>query len=101
VPKYKVVILEQAISDLVESCHYYNDKVSGLGNEFEDEVFNLLEIIKENPLIFPIKYSTIHEAVLLNFPFVINYEVNGNQIIVYAVFHSKRNPAKKPKRKRK
>ena len=55
-PKYKVVILEQAISDLVESCHYYNDKVSGLGNEFEDEVFNLLEIIKENPLIFTMKF---------------------------------------------
>lgn len=100
-PNYKLIILEQAISEIVESCNYYNGKVSGLGHEFEDEIFNLLEIIKENPLVFPIKFSNIHEAVLLSFPFVINYEVIGKQVIVYAVFHTKRNPDKKLKGKRK
>ncbi len=99
-PKFKVIIIEQAISEIAESCTYYNNKVSGLGIEFEDEVFNLLEIIKENPLIFPIKFSNIHEAVLLSFPFVINYEILDRQIIVHAVFHTKREPAKKIKKKR-
>ncbi len=33
------------------------------------------------------------------FPFVINYEILGKQIIVSAVFHTKRNPAKEKKRK--
>jgi len=42
VPNYKIIILEQAISELAESCSFYNDKVSGLGFEFEEEVFQHL-----------------------------------------------------------
>jgi hypothetical protein len=101
VPGYKIVVLEQAISDIAESCLYYNKQVYGLGFEFEEEIFQLFEIIKENPLLFPIKFATIHEAVVLSFPFVINYEVLGKQIIVISVFHTKRHPSKKTKKKRK
>ena len=98
---YKIVILEQAISEIAESCLYYNKKVPGLGFEFEEEVFQLMRIINSNPLLFPIKFAHIHEAVVTRFPFVINYKVFGKQIIVSAVFHVKQNPDKKIKRKRK
>lgn len=80
---------------------FYNDKHAGLGFEFEEEVFRLLEIINKNPLLFTIKFAHIHEAVLARFPFVINYEVFGKEIIVSAVFHAKQNPVEKVKRKHK
>jgi len=64
-------------------------------------VFQLLNLIKNNPSLFPIKFAHIHEAVVARFPFVINYEVFGKQIIVSAVFHTKQNPDKKTTRKRK
>ena len=100
-PSYKIIILEQAISEIAESCLYYNNKLQGLGFEFEEEIFQLLELIKDNPLLFPIKFAHIHEVVVARFPFVINYEVFGKQIIVSAVFHTKQHPDKKIKRKRK
>ncbi len=100
-PSYKIIILEQAISEIAESCLYYNKKVPGLGLEFEEEIFQLLEIIKYNPYLFPIKFAHIHEAVVTRFPFVINYEVSEKQIIVSSIFHTKRHPDKKIKRKRK
>jgi hypothetical protein len=99
VPSYKIIILEQTISEIADSCLYYNNKVQGLGFEFEEEIFNLLELIKDNPLLFPIKFDQIHEAVVTRFPFVINYEVFGKEIIVSAVFHTKQHPDKKIKRK--
>ena len=97
----KLIILERAVSELEDACLYYNDKVGGLGFEFEEEVVALLELIKVNPLIFPIKFAHIHEAEMKRFPFVINYEVFGKQIIVSAIFHVKQNPVKKIKRIRK
>lgn len=100
-PSYKVIILEQAISEIADSCMYYNKELPGLGFEFEEEVFQLLEVIQDSPLLFPIKFAHIHEAVVRRFPFVINYEVSGKQIIVSAVFHAKRHPDKKIKRGRK
>lgn len=95
----KLIILECAVNDLEDACLFYNEKISGLGVEFEEEVVALLELIKDNPLLFPIKFAHIHEAVMKRFPFVINYEISGKQIIVSAIFHVKQNPTKKIKRK--
>jgi hypothetical protein len=100
-PSYKITILEQAITEIANSCIYYDNKIPGLGSEFEEEVFQLFELIKDNPLLFPVKFANIHEAVVTRFPFVVNYEVYGKQIIVSAVFHTKQHPDKKIKRKRK
>ena len=99
---YKIIVLEQAVSELENACEYYNNQISGLGFEFEEEIFSILELIKDNPLLFPIKFAHIHEAVVRRFPFVITYEITEKQIIVSAIFHVKRNPRKKKlRRKRK
>jgi hypothetical protein len=100
-PSYKIILLEEAISEITESSLFYNENAPGLGLEFEMEVFQLLERIKDNPLLFPVKFANIHEALLTRFPFVVTYEIFGKQIIVSAVFHTKRNPNKKIKRRRK
>lgn len=99
--KYKLIILEQAVSEFEDACLYYNDQIPGLGFEFEEEIFALLELLNHNPLLFPIKFAHIREAVVSRFPFVINYEITEKAIIVSAIFHSKQNPDKKSKRKRK
>lgn len=96
---YKLVVIESAISELEDSALYYNMQVDGLGFEFEEEIAILLETIKRNPLLFPIKFAHIHEAVVKRFPFVINYEISGKEIIVSAIFHVKQNPIKKKKPK--
>jgi hypothetical protein len=101
VATYQIIILEPAVAEIAGSCLYYDEKLPGLGIEFEEEVFKLLELIKNNPLLFPVKFSHIREAVMARFPFVINYEVYGKQIIVSAIFHTKRHPVKKTKRRRK
>lgn len=100
-PSYKIIILEEAISEITESCLFYNEKAPGLGLEFEEEVFQLFERIMQNPLLFPVKFVNIHEALLPRFPFVVTYEIFGKKIIVSGVFHTKRNPDKKIKRRRK
>ena len=96
---YKLLILERAVFELEDACMYYNEQVAGLGYEFEEEIVVLLELIKENPLLFPVKFAHIHEAVVKRFPFVINYEISEKQVIVSAIFHVKQNPTKKRKRK--
>lgn len=99
--KYKLIILERAVSELEDACLYYNVQVSGLGFEFEKEIFLLLELINDKPLLFPVKFAHIREAVVKRFPFVINFEVSEKVIIVSAIFHTKQSPDKKTKRKRK
>jgi hypothetical protein len=98
---YKIVLVEQAVDEFEKACVYYNDKVVGLGFEFEKEVIELLAVVQKNPLLFSIKFENVHEAVVKSFPFVVTYEVIDKLIIVLSVFHTNQKPAKKMKRKKK
>jgi len=98
---YKLIVTELAFAELENSIRYYNIKEPGLGFEFEEEVILILDLIKNNPLLFPIKFAHIHEAILKRFPFVINYELIEKEIVVSAIFHAKQNPIRKTKRERK
>ncbi|MEO5569757.1 MAG: type II toxin-antitoxin system RelE/ParE family toxin [Bacteroidia bacterium] len=96
---YKLIVTEAAILQLEESCLFYEDKKKGLGFEFEQEIADVLEIIEDNPFLFPVKFAHLHEAVVRRFPFVIVYEITEKQIVVVSIFHTKQNPSKKKKKK--
>lgn len=97
--KYSIVLAETAIVQLEAHTKFYEEKRSGLGLEFEDEIFETITYIQSNPNLFPLKFETFHEAVVSRFPFVIVYEVIGKTVLVASVFNTNQNPIKKKKTK--
>lgn len=95
---FKLIFLEPAIIDLENAFQYYEEKVNGLGIEFENEVIEVVKLIRRNPSLFPIKFATVHEALIKRFPYIITYEVLEKKIVVLAVFNTNQNPKKKVKR---
>ena len=94
--KFQVVILEKAFQEIENARDYYENNQINLGTSFTKEVFSILEILETNPLLFPIKFNNIREAVINKFPFVVIFEVlPNNEIIVLSVFHFRRNPEDK------
>ena len=94
--KFQVVILEKAFQEIENARDYYENNQINLGTSFTKEVFSILEILETNPLLFPVKFKNISEAVLNKFPFVVIFEVlPNNEIIVLSVFHFRRNPEDK------
>jgi hypothetical protein len=92
---FKLIFLEPAIIDLENAFQYYEGKVNGLGIEFENEVVEAVKLIRRNPLLFPIKFANVHEALINRFPYVLTYEVVEKHILVLAVFNTHQNPKKK------
>lgn len=97
--EFKLIIVESAIIEIEDACIYYNNQLVGLGYEFEEEIFTLLELINGNPLLFPIKFAYFREATVKRFPFIIIYEIVEKEIIVTAIFHTKQSPDKKARHK--
>jgi plasmid stabilization system protein ParE len=94
--KFQVVILEKAFHEIENARDYYENNQINLGTSFTNEVFSILEILESNPLLFPVKFKNIREAVINKFPFVVIFEVlPNNEIIVLSVFHFRRNPEDK------
>lgn len=57
---FDLIIVEQAIIEMEDTCDFYNARVNGLGAKFSEEVFELLDKILLNPLLFPVKFERIH-----------------------------------------
>jgi hypothetical protein len=68
-----------------------------LGKQFLVYFRGYLKILKTNPELFSIKkLPFFRELPLKKFPFVIPYEVFQDEVVIYSVFHTSRNPTNKP-----
>ena len=91
--KYILLVKDEAIQDMTEAFDWYENKRAGLGAEFLDEVDQCYDRIIQTPE----HYQTHKEqriAVMHRFPYKIVYEIEGETIVVFAVYHDKRNPKK-------
>ncbi len=93
-----VVILREALDDLVEARIWYEDRSLGLGDRFLDRVDDCIDRIRKNPELYERVYKDYRRAVVHRFPYVVFYESSVNTITVYSVFHSAQDPKKWRKR---
>jgi plasmid stabilization system protein ParE len=94
--KYSLEIKEEAVLDIKEAYLYYEEQKVGLGNRFLETLESYLERVQKYPEHYQIKRKPSREAFIKKFPYIIIYEIEEDKIIVYAVFNTWRNPAKKP-----
>jgi plasmid stabilization system protein ParE len=84
----------EAENDIHDASVWYESQRLLLGHDFLDAVETAFSRISENPLQFPILYRGTRRALLSRFPFGVFFRLNGQTIIVLAVLHASRNPAR-------
>ncbi|MBC6366960.1 type II toxin-antitoxin system RelE/ParE family toxin [Algoriphagus sp. AK58] len=95
---FDLEILEEAKFEIEEAFHFYESKQLGLGVYFLENLYERFNSISTDPLKYKIKRSPFREALLSKFPHLVIFEVFDEKILVYSVFHTSRNPIKKPKK---
>lgn len=97
---YHIEFHPQAVQELEDSYTWYEERSVGLGERFINAVSKRLKLLAATPEIFPKKRKNYREVTVDSFPFTIIYEVFNEEakVLVYYVFHSKRNPKIKYKR---
>jgi mRNA-degrading endonuclease RelE of RelBE toxin-antitoxin system len=97
---YKVLFHPLASKEFSDAYSWYEARLSGLGNRFENLLYERIRSISESPLTFPKKLKAYHEAKIDSFPYLIVYKVYPKKKIVFvtAVYHTSRNPRKKYRR---
>jgi plasmid stabilization system protein ParE len=93
--KYSLVIKEEAVAEIEDSYYYYEEQLPGLGELFKKFLDKTFNSIRKNPHGFNEISQNRRQAVIKKFPFVIIYEIFENTIVVFAVFHTSRNPEQK------
>ena len=97
----EVILSLIAIKELEESSDWYEERSVGLGRRFVNTIRQTLILTSQNPEAFPKTKKHFRETVVSDFPFIIVYvyDKEENIINILHVFHTKRNPKIKYKRK--
>jgi toxin ParE1/3/4 len=97
---YKIIISIEAEKDTNEAYCYYESQQSGLGDRFLNELSQLYQKLKEHPPYYSFisENKTTRSVALKVFPYRIIYEVESDELYVYAVYHFGKNRDKLNKR---
>jgi toxin ParE1/3/4 len=88
----QIRFVPEADAELAEARVWYRSQREGLDVELMLRIDEALERIIENPNAFPVVHRQLRRAIVRQFPFAIFYESDENEIVVFAVFHARRNP---------
>jgi plasmid stabilization system protein ParE len=89
---YNVVLQAGAESDIEAAYIWYENQQVGLGEQFLNELVVYYEKLMHNPTVFKWVNKMYRQAILSRFPFVIIYRVIEADVVIYAVFHTSKNP---------
>ncbi|TVM03629.1 MAG: type II toxin-antitoxin system RelE/ParE family toxin [Candidatus Brocadia sp. WS118] len=87
-----VIIHEDAEKELCHAVEYYEDKVTGLGLDFENEVRKALISIQENPKLYTETKHGVRRHLLQRFPYFIYYDEFDDYIWIIAFAHTSKKP---------
>ena len=92
--KAKLIYSPFVKEDIKNGVQWYTKINKKLSQEFLKEYRAKIVFLSKNPNSAEIKYENHRISFLKIFPYGIHYEFfeNENTIIVYAVFHTSRNP---------
>ncbi len=94
----RVLFRPQARTEVLEAQAWYESRAAGLGLEFARAVDAAVASAVRNPETFAIIASSCRQVLLRRFPFSVVYRVRGDEFLVIAVFHHRRDPAKLTRR---
>ena len=90
----KATLRPEAEEDLESAARWYEERRRGLGGRLLDEVLHTIGLIAENPRRYPRIHGEIRRAVTPRFPFGVFYLMEGDAVVVIAVMHASRDPAR-------
>ena len=91
---YNLVIKEEAKNEIIKAYQWYESKQANLGNRFINLLDDYFFRIKTTPYTFPKKLNDMRQVTIKEFPYIVIFEVEKEDVIVYAVFNTNQNPNK-------
>jgi toxin ParE1/3/4 len=85
--------LPEARVEYDDAADWYEQRRSGLGLDFIARIRDVLGRISLNPQMHATIYRDVRKAVVTQFPFVVLYREDANEVVIISVFHTSRDPS--------
>ena len=78
--------------DIAEAMAWYDGQQHGLGDSFLAEAEATLARIAMRPNGYPTTHGTFKRALMRKFPYTVYFRVAASDIVIFAVYHQRRQP---------
>ncbi|WP_184368906.1 MULTISPECIES: type II toxin-antitoxin system RelE/ParE family toxin [Xanthomonas] len=89
----RVLFRPQARTEALEAQAWYESRAAGLGLEFARALDATVAAAVRSPETFEAVAGSYRRVLLRRFPFSLVYRVHGDEFLVVAVFHHRRDPS--------
>jgi plasmid stabilization system protein ParE len=87
-----VILHAEAREEFDEAFDWYERKRPGLGVDFMTCVQETLKYVSKTPRRYPEVLQDVRRAPVRRFPYSVLYRVESSRVMIFAVFHGKRDP---------
>ena len=91
-PRFGVRLRDEATADLAEAAEWYEQRRVGLGTEFLRAVRAQPAALGRDPWLHAPVRGEVRRARVRRFPYLVYFLVAGDQVVVFAVLHGRRDP---------
>jgi plasmid stabilization system protein ParE len=88
-----IVFRQASRNEFDAAADWYEQRRAGRGAGFTAAVRDVLNRIAEQPELYAQVFEDVREALVSRYPYCVYYRVEGQQVIVFAVFHTARDPS--------
>ncbi|MFD2145568.1 type II toxin-antitoxin system RelE/ParE family toxin [Mucilaginibacter antarcticus] len=92
---HKILIKPRAIKMAQDVYNWYEERQSGLGELFLQELESCYDKLEAWPSAYTNIKKDFRHIILKTFPYVIIFKIIKDDVVIYAVFHTSRSPKKK------
>jgi toxin ParE1/3/4 len=92
---YHLIVKPHAIEMAQKAYRWYEKRQAGLGDLFLFEIESCYDRIESSPMLYAKIKKNFRQIILRTFPYVIVFEILKDDVVIYAVFHTSRNPKRK------
>lgn len=88
----RIRILASARQDLTAGYRFYEKQAKGVGRYFLDTLYSDIESLRISAGVHAVRFERYHRLLSRRFPWAVYDRVEGDEIRVYAIVDSRRNP---------
>ena len=92
---YTLVFRGAAAQDAFKAFVRYHSIRPSLGDRFFASLREVYDQIQDNPFSFQVRKGGFRHGFLRKFPYRVVYEVEGQEVFIYRIHHTRRRPSRK------
>ena len=87
-----VRVRPQVEGEIIEAMAWYQSRAPGVDLAFYRAFLGVLEAIGETPKLYRKVRGDVRRVIFRRFPYALFYVLGGDEVVVLACLHEKRNP---------